>query len=24
LQSLSAQHVTEVRDEEAPLEHGHA
>ena len=23
LQSLNAQHVTEVRDEEAPLEHGH-
>jgi hypothetical protein len=24
LQSLDAQHVTEVRDDEAPLEHGHA
>jgi hypothetical protein len=24
LQSLNAQHVTEVRDDEAPLEHGHA
>jgi hypothetical protein len=23
LQSLNAQHITEVRDEEAPLEHGH-
>src|SRR5450432_82047 len=23
LQSLDAQHITEVRDEEAPLEHGH-
>lgn len=23
LQSLNAQHITEVRDEEAPMEHGH-
>jgi hypothetical protein len=24
LQSIDAQYITEVRDEEAPLEHGHA